>query len=383
MNSIGSHLERDLRRRSGIVGWWLTLTTPKIAEDNVPLAQRETIRRGNLAGGVIFFLLVALLVVFAINLRNNNYPIVGAVSVMIIVTFIAILYNRAGKTTIAGLLLALGYEGTVFSAILFGFPHGLAPSVIGLYDMLLVSIVFFAICLPPGWLWMPAVINITLIVVDVFLQPGNQAFQLMLMTDRVAVLSRPAMLNIIVAAGFFAVVKYMVQSMQRADHAEEVLELERQIARQNEELKREIQVIQEALTWAANRVATNEDILVQVPLARENVLWSIASALNVLFQRLKSSRRSINQINTYVLHLTTSLRHAQATQNPPQFPPSDLGEPWPQFLEALRSYAPSSRKPQSTASPTASYSPVQTPSPTPPAPGARASQPKRSKFPGT
>lgn len=384
------------RRRSGVIGWWLNLTTPKMGEENLTFAQRETIRRGNLAGGVIFFLLVALLVVLLINIRGKNYPIVLAVSTMILMTFVAIFCNRAGRTNIAGLLLALGYEVAVFSAILFGFPNGLPPSVIGLYDMLLVSVVFFAICLPAGWLWLPAVINISLIIADTFLQPGTPDFHSMLMTERVAILARPVMLNIIVAAGFFAVVKYMLQSMQRADRAEEVVELERQIIKQRNELEMGIQVIQQALTTAANRAANNEDFSVQIPLTQDNVLWTIASSLNILFQRLKSSRKNINEINQYVQHLTNVLRRAHTAQIAPQFPPSYLGDPWTQFIEALRAYTSSSSQP--ALPPSSSVVPTRMPQTlpqtpplappsfsTPPSPGSRApyQPPGRPKTSGT
>jgi hypothetical protein len=302
-------------RKRGLLRWWINMTAPAELPRSAPLRQREAVRRGRLASVLLFFLILALLAVLVIGTFGSNHLIIPAALIMFMLVLVAIECNRRGYMNIAGLFLSLGYDAAIFSVILT-YPGGLTPSILGLYDMLLISEIFFVTLLPLNWVFLSLILNITFIVTDLLLQPGSATFQAMMMGDRIAVISRPIMLHVIITAVLYFWIRNNQREMMRADRAEDLAALQQERVREKEQLQTGIETIQQALVHVANG-----DFSAQVPLAQENILWQVAISINTLLARIQSARKNEEQINKFIEQLTQVLQNYLMTRRLPAMLP--------------------------------------------------------------
>jgi len=296
---------------------WTSMTAPTELPRSAPFKQREAVRRGRLASAIMFFLILILLGALTIGIFGANHLIVPAVTVMFVLVLAAIYLNRSGHMNVAGLFLSLGYDVSVSSVILT-YPGGLTPSILGLYDMLVISEIFFVTLLPLNWVLLSLVLNIAFIITDLSLQGGSASFYAMMAGDRMAVISRPIMLHVIVTAVLYFWIRNNQREMIRADQAEDLAALRQERVREKEQLQTGIESIQQALVRAANG-----DFSAHIPLSQENVLWKIASSINTLLARIQSARKNEEQVNHFIEHLTHELQNFLVTRRPPilPFPP--------------------------------------------------------------
>lgn len=293
---------------------WIRVTAPAELPRNAPFKQREAVRRGRLASAIMFFLIIILFGALMIGILGTNHLIIPAVSIMFVLVLAAIYCNRSGHTNTAGLFLSLGYDAAVSSVILT-YPGGLTPSILGLYDMLVISEIFFVTLLPLNWVLFSLILNIAFIITDLSLQAGSASFYTMMQADRMAVISRPIMLHVIVTAVLYFWIRNNQREMIRADQAEDLAALRQERVREKEQLQTGIESIQQALVRAANG-----DFSAQIPLSQENVLWKIASSINTLLARIQSARKNEEQVNRFIEHLTHELQNFLVTRRPPTLP---------------------------------------------------------------
>jgi hypothetical protein len=218
-----------------------------------------------------------------------------------VIIAVSAFFNRRGNVNIAGLILSLSLNLGICLSIIRS-PQGLTPDSIAQFDLLVFSELFVASLLPVNWVWASAFFNVTFSCYMLTYAPRTPLFQQVMKTSYYAVLSRPIQLHLLVTVVLFLWVVNANRAIKRADRAEEIARLERNLAQQSkgikeqkQQLDRSVEQIVETLMHWSNGLLT-----ARVPLNQENVLWQVAGPINNLLgrvQRLRQESQLLRQTN--------------------------------------------------------------------------------------
>lgn len=291
---------QEFSRRTGLMAWWNRLTAPPEPPPDASLAQRELARRGRLASTIVFFLIIVLFLALPIGIFGSNHAIAFLVSALLIAIMISLLFNRAGKSNITGLIVSVAINIGLIMAIRTS-PGGLSASVLGLFDILVFVEIFVASLLPVNWVLGAYLFNVAFIVFDITTQQRTASFAITMSTDFYTILVRPIILHTVVSAVLWLWVRSATQAIARADRAEVIAKLEHAIAEQEHataEEKRQLDVSVQEIVQTHIRVS-NGDFDARVPLREGTTLWTVAVSLNNLlsrFQRLRYAEQEIQKL---------------------------------------------------------------------------------------
>ena len=266
---------------SGPFGWWFRLSVPPEPPASADFATRDRARRGRLGGSLLFGLLLLMVAALFIGLGDPASLISALIGVGAVV--IAMILNRSGFVNIAGFIM-VAIPALVIVLSIVGAPNGqLDPLYFPLFDLLAISQVIAASLLAPvGVLFvMLAVMGFT--AGDILLQPHVAAMNPLFSSSDglLTLMARPLAFQLIVGIIGFLWARNTVQSIRRADRAEELAELERR------ELERTHELEEGVLQLLAVHVhLANGDFNVRAPAIRNSLLWQIGSSLNNLVARL-------------------------------------------------------------------------------------------------
>ena len=266
---------------------WYFLTAPPEAPKHAPLVEREASRRGRLASVLIFF--VILLLVPAALSAIGDPTLLISLSGAFLIDILALAVNRRGKTTLAAILVIISIEAGLAFTILT-IPGGLGLGELPLLDLTLQAAFVTASLLPPGRVFLVALINILFFLVVLNLGPINPALAVLFKINGSRVLSIPITLQIIVAIVTYLWASSTNNAIKRADRAEEIVALEQREIEQKRQLEIGIQNILHTHVEVANGNFT-----ARAPLGKENILWQIASSLNNLLARLQGYNQIVHQ----------------------------------------------------------------------------------------
>ena len=283
---------------------------------DAPLAKREGVRRGRVASIVLFF--VILLVILPLPSAFGNPLLLTTLLAVIVLDVIALLVNRSGRTTTAGIMVVVGIEIGLATSILT-IPGGIAPSNLPLFDLMVQALCVSVSLLAPQTVFLVAVINCIFIVVTLFNGPVTPELYHLVRTDTNRILVQPITLQVIVAIVTFVWANSANSAIKRADRAQEIEALQQRELEQQQrglEQKQQIEYGIEQILKTHIKIA-NGDFTARAPLAQDNILWQIARSLNNLLARLQGYnqmaidlRRAQQEIATY--HTTNgNAEHAQ------------------------------------------------------------------------
>jgi len=249
------------------------------------------------------------------------------------VLIVAAILNRRGFTRLAAYLVPIALMLVIAGAVLAA-PGGLRLVVLPAYDLFVIPIVLSALIADQWAPWLLALGAISFIVGDFLLQPhalitttGVYRF------DEIAYETRIfdvwGMIDRHVLIAFFAAfigwlgARSVDAAIARADRAEEIAALEHTIAAQKRALEEGINQI-----LATHVRVANGDLNARAPLARDNVLWQVASALNTLLSRFQQMQRELQQMQRETARLARATLAARAGgPTPPPAPRPDPGTP--------------------------------------------------------
>lgn len=266
-------------------GWWLRMTSYGWDQPATSLAQRELIRRSQLASWIILTLLIVDAILLPLGIGDTGTLIavlVGAGGFLF-----AALLNRKGHVYWAGSFLIILICAALLGAIVSE-PAGLLLDLMPTYDLFVMAVLVGASILPRRSAFVVAGLTSLLILLDFFLEPHAADLQRDLTTfptaaeGEITLLARPIALQILVATVAFLWVRGTERAIERADRAEEIAALEHAIAEQAQQLEAGVQQIEQALVQAANGLYTT-----RVPDLRHEQLWRIGRAVNNLFSRVQ------------------------------------------------------------------------------------------------
>ncbi|MGO8947680.1 MAG: hypothetical protein ACLQUY_08470 [Ktedonobacterales bacterium] len=284
--------------------WWLRLTSAPALAGDTSFEGRERLRRSRLASWLILGILVSLLLVIPVIAGSAATAI--TLLAALVGLLIAAVCNRLGLVTLSGIILILLFDGGIFASIASE-PHGITMFDLPGYDALTITVVVAASILPPVSAFLVAALNALLIVVDFSLQPHAADLTTNIQLYGAAgILARPLALLVIVAIVGYLWVRGTNREVHRADRAEGVAALEHAYAEQRRQLEIGVQQI-----LATHVRLANGDYNARAPLTQENILWQIASSLNNLIVRLKTSMEQAAQSGRAAYQLRRTEDEAQ------------------------------------------------------------------------
>ncbi len=265
----------------GPFGWWFRLSVPPEPPASADFAARDRARRGRLGGSLLFGLLLLMVLAVFIGLGDPASLISALIGLGAVV--VAMILNRSGFVNIAGLIM-VALPALVIVLSIVGAPSGQLDTLyLPLFDLLAISIVIAATLLAPPAVLLVTVAAIGFTVADILLQPHVSSMNSLFATSDglLTLIARPVASQLILGVIGFLWARSTVQSIRRADRAEELAELERRELDRTHELEEGVRQL-----LAVHVHLANGDFNVRAPAIRNSLLWQIGSSLNNLVARL-------------------------------------------------------------------------------------------------
>ncbi len=124
------------------LSWWYRLSAPAAGSASVSVAQsaasRERVRRGQLASLILLVVILLQIVSLAIVLVSHDYRSLPLVALSLVVCGLAIILNRIGMATIAGVLV-IAVIDLGCGLLLLTTPNGLGVRDLPAFDVLVES----------------------------------------------------------------------------------------------------------------------------------------------------------------------------------------------------------------------------------------------------
>ena len=305
-------------RASNNLEWWYHLSAPAEVAESAHFNAREQYRRGRVASLIILGTLCAIIILLPIVLIYAPVPfylpwVIASAFASILCCLLAIPANRFGRVQLAGILLIVAVD-VIVAGVVLSERNGLDPIFLSLIDLLVVTELIAASILNPSSVFVVALINILLIVLDLNLQPHSMMWMQMVSSQALgySLLARPVTLYLVVAAVAFLWVRSALRALQRADRAELIAELQRREAEQKKLLEQEIEQILQVHVRIANG-----DFNARASTTKDRSLWQIGLALNNLLARFKNAAKaeySLQHITQDIAQLRIAVRYWQSGQ---------------------------------------------------------------------
>ena len=314
----GNMLEQEAVQPNKRRWWWHRLTMPPELSGNSTFVQREANRRARLLSTITFFLMLIDLILIPATLRIPNHYVVFLCLFVFGICIIASLFNRANKVLFASLLLVSILELALIVIVASTIPFDVTN--LPLYDLLTIAVLFAASLLPSPYIFVTALFNILFIIGELFLQKtvsglATLTLQHYLQTSQFyTALARPVAIQIIVGAVIFLWVRSTSQAIARADRAEMIAKLEHDLAEQKAQLEIGIKQILQI-----HAEVSNGNLDARTPMTRDNSLWPLANALNILltrFQRAIKAEHEVQRLQMRIPSLVNTIQAAEQLQQP-------------------------------------------------------------------
>jgi signal transduction histidine kinase len=216
----------------GPLGWWYRLAMPLEPPSTAPILLRERYRRSRIATALLFIFLVGT--VAAVPLGFQNLPTLFALLAALVTSVIAVILNRTGHVYAVGILLSTLVEIAMVAVLLSGPRFQIDVDYLQLYYLLLLPELSAVALLPPWAGFFLALLNSAITIASLLLQPAAPALAAQLNSPQIGLFTLafpPIVLQWAVAGVGFLLVRSASEAIQRADRAEEIIELQQREAR--------------------------------------------------------------------------------------------------------------------------------------------------------
>lgn len=283
------------------IRWWYVLAAPPAPahSEELPLKEREFLRRGKLTSIALLIELIELFVQIGPASRDgtNSLP---AILISIAFLIVAVVLNRARKLLLAGLLVIGVLEVGMVS--LLAMPPGTHLSLGQIpFIFLLVQPLLVSVLLLPSWgILVVGALNMLLTALMILLLPKTPEFQTYLQAYAGPLFGVPLTIQLLCALISFIVITSLQESLARADKAEEVTKLQQVMAeqtRQELQTKRQMDGGIREVVSVLTRFA-NGDNHARIQLEQGHLLWPVAGSINNMigrFIRLREQERPMEQ----------------------------------------------------------------------------------------
>jgi hypothetical protein len=309
-------VELEAKKPSGFFEWWYQWTAVSEPPASASFLKREEARKARLLSTILLFFLPTLVIVLPTTFFMPIIYARFADLALIAAATISLFLNRVGRVTIAALVLVVGFEAALTLVVLTTNP--LDATVFQVYDLYAMVELFAASLLPVRSVFVIAACNSTFFWVDLLYQKATPTLAPDVTQQFLPIVSRPIILEFIVAAVSFLWVSSATKAIMRADRAEMVINLEHALVDQKRALEEGVaQILQTHVEIA------NGNLNARAPLNQNNSLWQIARALNILLVRLQraaAGERDLHRVEQAVTQCVSIIQHADEEQQSARLP---------------------------------------------------------------
>jgi len=269
------------------LAWWHRISLPQREPDITP-AERERTRYARLTSTFSLLMLcitLPLAVNTIINKVTESGPIFAVLGLICLTG--AMIGNKLGFNRVAAFLLILDVSGLAGGALI---RNHLDPAFVPVFCALVVTVILAGALMPPVFALVVALLNCAIIALDTFLQIHTPYYdQMMKSGGGSLVFGLPIILQIIVGVVIYVIMTNLITTIRRADRAEEIVALQKEIVEYQRRRVQEQQQLEEGIALMAQvyTAVANGDLAARVPLGSESVLWQVAVPLNNLLNRVQ------------------------------------------------------------------------------------------------
>ena len=238
-----------------------------------------------------------LIVMLALFASIGNILQVSILLIILGIMILSLVLKSIGKFYVAGILAVCSVELGLAATIVTW--SGFSTPQLSLYSLLVqtgfVVIAFFN----PVMIFIICVLNCAFILVSVHFLPISQELAGHLAKNGVETLLPLINLQVFVSIITLILMSTLIRAISRANRAEEIAIFERREREQKQrdlELKMQLEEGIEKVLNALNAATSTSNFSVRVPLARENILWRIGSAVNNLLARLQGLKQEQSEL---------------------------------------------------------------------------------------
>lgn len=297
-------------KRSGLLQSWYALTSLPDVSVDASFVKREAARRSRLSSSVMFFFLILLLGLMPVTLLVIGiYPSYFWLTLaLFVVCVLALLVNRAGHTTAAGLIVTTGAFAILTTALFTTVPFD--ETTLQGYDMYVVLLLLCIALLSTKWLPLFFILSVGAIVGTILTMPLTPTLQADVHSRLILILARPVGNLFMVGGIAWILAALLTNAIRRANRAETIARLENEKNQLLQNLEEGIKQIQQTHVRISNG-----DFNARAPLSNDNLLWQIARSLNSLlvrFQRAVQSEHELQGLNQLVPKLVMHVQLSEA-----------------------------------------------------------------------
>jgi hypothetical protein len=302
--------------RGNLLEWWYHLAAPGEPQ-NATSKDRERVRAGQLSSIILLIMFCFGLAQLPNALVSRNHLFLFILLTAMAINAVAFVLNRGGKVIMVGVLMVIVVE-VAFILVALTSPTGLSSGTLTIFYLMVLTELMAVSLLPPKSVFLVTLCNCLFTWATITFFHRAASFTLSTPSAYYSALASPLVLQIIVAIITYLWVQGARQAIERAERIAQLeralAERDREVAEQKRQLEHGIQQILQTHIQAANG---NFDA--RAPLAKENVLWQVASGLNNLLARLQrttQSEKELQRAGIEVNHLTEAVRYAKALRRP-------------------------------------------------------------------
>ncbi len=197
---------------------------------------------------------------------------------------------------------------------------------LGLYSLLIIGELLAVSLLPPSSVFFTAIYNIAFTIGSVLLLHHTPTLTQAVHQQLATIIARPVAVQFLVAAVSYIWVNSTLRAISRADRAEVIASLERQITRQSIQVAEEKQHLEENINQIVqSHIDTmNNKVVTRIPFSEETkILWPLINVIDSLQKRLRTALQTeyeLQRIKKAISGYTNLIYSDRLTSQ----------QPWPQ-----------------------------------------------------
>lgn len=276
---------------------WYRLTSPREPAASASFEERDLFRRGRTGSQIAIFLFILTGISFPAAFAGSNSLLASILAIDLIVLMLAMVLNRVGKVSLAGILVVLCVTASPTVNILTT-PGGVSTAALPIFSLLVLPLMCAVSFLSPRWVFLVALGNCLFTAYVLLVLPTTGELHKLISTSLPGIITPILISQIIVSIVAFLWVRGAKEALRRADRAEVIAEFERkEVLRQAQEIE-EKRMLDQAIEQILQTLQafSSGDLNARVPTSQNSELFRVGSALNNLFARLRNARSAERQL---------------------------------------------------------------------------------------
>ena len=299
-----------------LLQFWYRIASPPEPDDLAPFEEKEQFRRGRIGSQIIILLYIIIFIALpTVALGRSSPALLIIFAIDLFMLTVAVMLNRKRKVNAAGIIAALCFIASP-TVDLLSTPGGVNTTVLPIYGLLVLPLMCAVSFLPPWWVFIVAAGNCLFAIYTLGFMPSSGELHEVLKVSFGGVVAPIINSQLAVSIVAFLWIRGTTQALLRADRAEELAKLERDMALQAEaiaEQKQQLDASIQRIVQTHVQVA-NGDFNARVPLTQDNILWEVSGSLNNLLARLQRLRQEASQVQQMQLALQQARQEVSQVQ---------------------------------------------------------------------